>query len=145
MGHPTATTDGARQTDAVRAAYARQYESLKTDVRALDEIYLKVTLLYLTIGGALIASHSIWTQGGGLPQFAALLPLPVCLCVLGVIYRVRTLIEHHEDLLRKLELRLLFEQLSLPSGIAAIRTSSFLTFLVIFVTAVISVLILRTS
>ncbi len=118
----------------------KQYEQAWQQVRHLDSSYIQITLLYMALIGAYIGSFDKLTTNLTIVSIGI---SAVSLCITGIIFRTRHLIDKQMEIILKIEESLEMMPSSSVSGLKNIRTSSYLILAIIFMTTIAIILGLK--
>ncbi len=118
----------------------KQYEQAWQQVRHLDSSYIQITLLYMALIGAYIGSFDKLTANLIIISIGI---SSISLCIIGIIFRTRYLIDKQMEIILKIEESLEMMSSSSVSGLKNIRTSSYLILAIIFMTAIAIILGLK--
>lgn len=118
----------------------KQYEQAWQQVRHLDSSYIQITLLYMALIGAYIGSFDKLTTNLTIVSIGI---SAVSLCITGIIFRTRYLIDKQMEIILKIEESLEMMPSSSVSGLKNIRTSSYLILAIIFMTTIAIILGLK--
>ncbi|EIJ36969.1 hypothetical protein [Thiothrix nivea] len=118
----------------------KQYEQAWQQVRHLDSSYIQITLLYMALIGAYIGSFDKLTTNLTIVSIGI---SAVSLCITGIIFRTRYLIDKQMEIILKIEESLEMMPSYSVSGLKNIRTSSYLILAIIFMTTIAIILGLK--
>jgi hypothetical protein len=118
----------------------KQYEQAWQQVRHLDSSYIQITLLYMALIGAYIGSFDKLTTNLTIVSIGI---SAVSLCITGIIFRTRHLIDKQMEIILKIEELLEMMPSSSVSGLKNIRTSSYLILAIISMTTIAIILGLK--
>ena len=111
----------------------KQYEHAWKDIWESDQNYIRITLLYITLIGVYIGTFKIWSPGK-LSNLISIIILLLSICILGVIYRTRKIINQQFQVIREIERKASMIAIPQISGLGKIRTSTYLGIIVILLT-----------
>ncbi len=115
----------------------RQHEQCWQDIWELDQNYIKITTLYITLIGVYIGVLNFWSPKKGSMLTLLLIALFILLigtCVMGVIYRTRNLLQQRLHVISEIDKRLFMIKEPEIKGIGKIRTSTYLGIIVVLLT-----------
>jgi hypothetical protein len=123
-------------------ALLKQYEMAWQQIYHLDSSFIQMTLLYIAIIGAYIGN--IEDFAGSPPLIAGCVAL-VGICMVGIIWRLRRMIDHLFDIVTDIEERTAMAVRKPINGLGAVRTSTYLLLIVTIMTGLAVFLTLATG
>jgi hypothetical protein len=119
------------ETRPNRDALLKQYEQAWQQIYHLDSSFIQMTLLYMAIIGAYIGNIRSFT---GKPLLIASCLTLVGTSILGIIWRLRKLIDQLLGIVSSIEKITTMAARSPLKGLGAVRTSTYLLIMVLIVT-----------